>query len=179
MQLGKIGYYADYVVYPIVIVALSAAALAGTTEWAALRWGGAVLAGLAAWTLLEYLLHRVALHRIACLVPLHDLHHRMPLAYVGTPTWLSVGLLAGGLLLPSWYFGGYILAAGLTAGVMAGYLWYGLVHHLIHHRRGRRLPQSLLGLRAWHLRHHYSPKSGNFGVTTRFWDRMLGTAIGR
>jgi sterol desaturase/sphingolipid hydroxylase (fatty acid hydroxylase superfamily) len=27
------------------------------------------------------------------------------------------------------------------------------------------------------MRHHYSPKSGNFGVTTRLWDRVFGTAI--
>ena len=34
-----------------------------------------------------------------------------------------------------------------------------------------------MSLRAWHMRHHYSPKSGNFGVTTRLWDHVFGTAI--
>jgi sterol desaturase/sphingolipid hydroxylase (fatty acid hydroxylase superfamily) len=29
------------------------------------------------------------------------------------------------------------------------------------------------------MRHHYSPKSGNFGVTTSVWDRVFGTAIKR
>jgi sterol desaturase/sphingolipid hydroxylase (fatty acid hydroxylase superfamily) len=28
------------------------------------------------------------------------------------------------------------------------------------------------------MRHHYSPKSGNFGVTTPLWDHVFGTAIG-
>jgi sterol desaturase/sphingolipid hydroxylase (fatty acid hydroxylase superfamily) len=27
------------------------------------------------------------------------------------------------------------------------------------------------------MRHHYSPKSGNFGVTTSVWDHIFGTAI--
>jgi sterol desaturase/sphingolipid hydroxylase (fatty acid hydroxylase superfamily) len=27
------------------------------------------------------------------------------------------------------------------------------------------------------MRHHYSPRSGNFGVTTSVWDRIFRTAI--
>jgi sterol desaturase/sphingolipid hydroxylase (fatty acid hydroxylase superfamily) len=27
------------------------------------------------------------------------------------------------------------------------------------------------------MRHHYSPRSGNFGVTTSLWDHVFGTAI--
>jgi sterol desaturase/sphingolipid hydroxylase (fatty acid hydroxylase superfamily) len=28
-----------------------------------------------------------------------------------------------------------------------------------------------------HLRHHYSPRPGNFGVTTPLWDHVFGTYI--
>jgi sterol desaturase/sphingolipid hydroxylase (fatty acid hydroxylase superfamily) len=28
------------------------------------------------------------------------------------------------------------------------------------------------------MRHHYSPRSGNFGVSTGLWDHVFGTVIG-
>jgi sterol desaturase/sphingolipid hydroxylase (fatty acid hydroxylase superfamily) len=52
-----------------------------------------------------------------------------------------------------------------------------VVHHLIHHRRGGAPAGYLQGLRISHLRHHYSPQQGNFGVTTGIWDRVFGTVI--
>jgi sterol desaturase/sphingolipid hydroxylase (fatty acid hydroxylase superfamily) len=60
---------------------------------------------------------------------------------------------------------------------MVGYTIYGLVHHVIHHRRNSPTNKYLNDLRAWHMRHHYSPRSGNFGVTTPLWDHVFGTAI--
>lgn len=177
MRLSKYGYYSDYVVYPIVIAALATAVLARANWRTDAHWNGAVLAGIGAWTLLEYVLHRIALHRIAYFVPMHAQHHRAPRAYVGTPTWLSLALLVCVILLPTWRFAGFTLASGLSAGVMISYLWYGLVHHLIHHRRGDSVPRCLKGLRRRHMQHHYSPKSGNFGVTTSLWDHAFGTVI--
>jgi len=177
MQLSKLSYYSDYVAYPIVIAGLSTLGLVGETAGAFALWLAAVGAGLVLWTLMEYFLHRVALHRIAYFVPMHGLHHSAPLAYVGTPTWLSVSLLGAGLFAPAWGLFGLSIATGITVGVMAGYVYYGLVHHLIHHRRGGPLAGLLQGLRASHLRHHYSPQQGNFGVTTGIWDRVFGTVI--
>jgi sterol desaturase/sphingolipid hydroxylase (fatty acid hydroxylase superfamily) len=60
---------------------------------------------------------------------------------------------------------------------MLGYWWYGVVHHVIHHHSNTSSPSYFNALRAWHMRHHYSPKSGNFGVTTSLWDHVFGTAI--
>lgn len=177
MQLSKLSYYSDFVVYPVVIGALAAVALPHAGERLDAHWAGAFLAGIGAWTLLEYLLHRIVLHEIAYFVPMHALHHGAPRAYVGTPTWLSLAVLCGVVLLPTWRFGGFTLASALTAGLMLGYLWYGLLHHLIHHCRGDALPFYLKGLRSRHLRHHYSPKSGNFGVTSPLWDHAFGTMI--
>ncbi len=177
MQLSKYEYYSDYVAYPIVIGALAAAALLRANWQVAAHWTVAALAGVGGWTLMEYVLHRIALHRIAFFVPMHGLHHSAPLAFIGTPTWLSVSLLICGIFAPAWALSSFTVASGLTAGVMLGYLWYGLVHHLIHHRSGESPMPFLKDLRVWHMRHHYSPKSGNFGVTTAFWDRVFGTAI--
>jgi sterol desaturase/sphingolipid hydroxylase (fatty acid hydroxylase superfamily) len=177
MRLSKVSYYSDYFAYPIVIAGLATLGLVGESAGAVLAWLAAVGCGLVLWTLLEYFLHRIALHRIAYLVPLHGLHHAAPLAYVGTPTWLSVGLLGAGLFAPAWALCGLSIATGVTVGVMAGYVYYGLVHHLIHHRRELAPAGLLHGLRAWHMRHHYSPQQGNFGVTTGIWDRVFGTVI--
>ena len=80
-------------------------------------------------------------------------------------------------LLPFWWWLGFNVADGLTVGVMLGYWWYGVVHHVIHHWANGSSPSYFNDLRAWHMRHHYSPKSGNFGVTTSVWDRVFGTAI--
>ncbi len=177
MQLSKTGYYSDYVAYPIVITGLATAGLVGESRVAMIEWLAALIGGLVLWTLIEYFVHRVALHQIAYFVPLHGLHHAAPLAYVGTPTWLSVSVLGAGLFAPAWALCGLSIATGITVGVMAGYVYYGAVHHLIHHRRGLDPAGRLHGLRASHLRHHYSPQQGNFGVTTGIWDRVFGTVI--
>ena len=178
MRLSKWGYYADFTVYPVVIAVLSAATLDDAVNARAVgAWAGALLLGIGLWTFLEYWLHRIALHQTAYLARMHALHHRAPQDYVGTPTWLSLAVLIGFLLLPIWHFVGLPIAGGLTAGVMIGYLWYGLTHHWIHHSRGGALRRHLESRRVRHLRHHYSPKRGNFGVTTAFWDRVFGTQI--
>jgi sterol desaturase/sphingolipid hydroxylase (fatty acid hydroxylase superfamily) len=177
MQLTKFAYYADYVAYPLVIVGLSAAALVGATWTSAAEWCLAAVLGVALWTLMEYVLHRIALHRIAYFIPMHGLHHSSPLAFVGTPTWFSILTLSCAILAPTWFALGFTVASGLTAGVMFGYTLYGILHHLIHHRRNSPSPSFLNGLRTWHMRHHFSPQKGNFGVTTALWDHVFGTAI--
>ncbi len=177
MHLSKFSYYSDFIAYPIVIMVLATASIAGDSWPARTEWFAAAAAGFVLWTLLEYVLHRIALHRIAYLVPLHDAHHASPLSLVGTPTWFSVATLLATIFLPAWWCFGVNVAGGLTAGVMTGYWWYGVVHHIIHHG-ARKPPHSYFGsLRAWHMRHHYSPKRGNFGVTTSLWDRVFGTVI--
>ena len=77
-------------------------------------------------------------------------------------------MLSLAFLFPVWCFLGFNVADGLTVGVMFGYWWYGVVHHVIHHHANTSSPSYFNELRAWHMRHHYSPKSGNFGVTTRY-----------
>jgi sterol desaturase/sphingolipid hydroxylase (fatty acid hydroxylase superfamily) len=177
MQLSKLSYYSDFVVYPVVLVALTAISLVHVTWASGTEWLGAVMAGLLLWSLAEYALHRVALHRMPYFSPMHGEHHAAPLAFIGTPSWISVAVLSLVVLIPAWWGLGFNVADGLTAGVMFGYWWYGLVHHIIHHHANSASPSYFNALRAWHMRHHYSPKAGNFGVTTHFWDHVFGTAI--
>jgi sterol desaturase/sphingolipid hydroxylase (fatty acid hydroxylase superfamily) len=108
---------------------------------------------------------------------MHDAHHREPLAFVGTPTWLSLGVITGVIFVPAWLLGSFMTASGLAIGVMAGFSWYGLVHHAIHHRRPRPIATRLLMASRRHAQHHYGQQPGNFGVTTSFWDHVFGTTL--
>jgi sterol desaturase/sphingolipid hydroxylase (fatty acid hydroxylase superfamily) len=176
MQLSKSSYYSDFIVYPLVVASLTAVNLRHVTWTSAAEWLGAGMVGAVFWSLAEYVVHRTALHRATYFAPMHGLHHAAPLDYIGTPAWISVSVLSLVFLVPAWWFLGFNIADGLTVGVMVGYWWYGLVHHAIHHWANRPSPY-FSELRAWHMRHHYSPKAGNFGVTTRLWDHVFGTTI--
>jgi sterol desaturase/sphingolipid hydroxylase (fatty acid hydroxylase superfamily) len=177
MRPSKLNYYSDFVVYPAVITALAVVGLADAT-WAVFgEWLCAGMAGFVFWTLVEYLLHRVVLHGRTYFAPLHGQHHASPLAFIGTPPWISVSVLCATVLIPGRWLLGFNVADGLTVGVMLGYWWYGIVHHIIHHHSNTSSWSYFNDLRAWHMRHHYSPKSGNFGVTTPLWDHVFGTVI--
>ncbi len=168
------GYFLDFAVYPLAIAA----------TWSVLVWDDAArrlallallaLLGLALWTLLEYLLHRLVLHEVPVIRDLHETHHNEPRGLVGAPTMLSFALMLGLVFLPTWTLLSAGAAAGLTTGVMLGYLGYVTVHHWMHHWSTRHLPP-LRRLKRHHALHHHRSESCNFGVTTRFWDRVFGT----
>jgi sterol desaturase/sphingolipid hydroxylase (fatty acid hydroxylase superfamily) len=176
MVLSRTAYYADFVVYAALIAVLTAIAAVDPDWGARLRWLAVFAGGITGWTLLEYLLHRFVLHHLPILADMHAVHHGSPRAYVGTPTWLSVSILWLAIFLPAWEYYGFDVASGIIAGVMTGFLWYGIVHHAIHHRRPRFLASRLTASIHRHLRHHYSQRPRNFGVTTPAWDQLFGTA---
>jgi hypothetical protein len=78
LEHGRAAYVADFAAHAAAIAALGVLLLATGTpaQW---RTGLALAgAGLVAWTLLEYLLHRFVLHRIAPFSRWHAEHHRRP-----------------------------------------------------------------------------------------------------
>jgi sterol desaturase/sphingolipid hydroxylase (fatty acid hydroxylase superfamily) len=174
---SKFTYYSDFVVYPIAIVALLGVNARHVTLHGGETWLLTCLGGLVLWTLLEYVIHRIALHRMPIFSPMHTLHHNAPLAYIATPSWISVSVWLGVVMLPLWWYAGLNVADGITVGLMTGYWWYGYVHHVIHHHTRKRTSAYFSELRAWHMRHHHSPLRGNFGVTTHLWDHVFGTVI--
>ena len=68
--MRRIRHFGDFVTVPLAIVIF--ADLAGTYRLYM------VLAGVAAWTLLEYLVHRIVFHRYPVGRRLHQLHHDHP-----------------------------------------------------------------------------------------------------
>jgi cyclopropane-fatty-acyl-phospholipid synthase len=176
---GKAGHLADFIVYATAcaVLALLLAIVAPyerRTELLALA-----LLGLVAWTLVEYVLHRFVLHGIQPFQAWHAEHHRRPRALIGTPTILSVTLIAALVFLPALVLSDLWRASALTFGLLTGYLVYALVHHAAHHWRADT---------AW-LRHikrhhalHHSPvaAAARYGVTSALWDvvfRTDGTSV--
>jgi sterol desaturase/sphingolipid hydroxylase (fatty acid hydroxylase superfamily) len=133
-----------------------------------------VVVGLAAWTLMEYLVHRFAFHHVHSLGRrLHQLHHDHPSDPDSERSSLSTPLLAFPI--------GYLLirAAGLEdgsalfAGLLWGYLAFIVVHYAVH--RWRIEPNSwLYPTKMRHLTHHHL-ENCNYGVTTIFWDVVFRT----
>ncbi len=175
MRLSKAGYFADFAVYPSIVLGLLTLTLRHAPSVVWIEWSIACLAGIAAWTLLEYAIHRGVLHRIRFFAAMHELHHEDPEGFVGTPTWLSLPAVCIGALFPLWWKTGFDFASGVTAGLMLGYVWYVGIHHMLHHWRIR--PGSYLYHRKHcHALHHHARQPCNFGVTSQFWDRVFGTA---
>ena len=176
MRLSKTGYYADFVCFPLLLLAMVMVTVASTTSWLWIDWSLAFFIGVASWTLLEYVLHRVVFHHAWPFRPMHALHHASPTAMIGTPIWITIPIMGIGIFLPLWREIGFNLASGLITGLMLGYLWYVVVHHAVHHWRAR--PGTYLdGAKRRHAQHHHlTVQPCNFGVTTAFWDRLFRTS---
>ena len=122
--------------------------------------------GVAIWTLIEYLMHRLAFHGFAP----HTEHHLNPTdrKYILAPLWLSTSgacTVFGILWLST---GSWKAAVSIVSGVIAGYLTYELIHLRIHSgKRGGRL---LRALRKYHYYHHFASERVCYGVTSPLWD---------
>jgi sterol desaturase/sphingolipid hydroxylase (fatty acid hydroxylase superfamily) len=177
MYQTKWGYYADFVVYPVAVLALTGVAFAGPHSRFLAVYFLCCLSGLAAWTLVEYLMHRFVFHAVPPIARMHDRHHANPVAFVGTASWLSLASFVFGAFIPLWTIARLEVATGVAAGLMIGFVWYVALHDAIH-RSPLRRDSLLYKAKLRHVGHH-AGRYGNFGVTTGFWDRVLGTVIAR
>ena len=176
MRLGKVGYYGDFFVYPVAITGLAVYAIWTAAEGGWASWLGAFITGAAAWTLVEYLLHRFVLHHVPYIREMHEAHHDDQLALIGTPIWISLAVMVVVVLIPLSFVAERPIAIGLASGLMLGHFWYGSVHHILHHWN---LKQGgyFYRLKRRHMLHHHFDEMGNFGVTNSFWDVVFGTYI--
>lgn len=174
LEHGKIVYWADFGVYGAAILALAAwlVADAPPARWPELA--ACAAAGMALWTLIEYILHRFFLHGLQPFLGWHAEHHRRPMALIGLPTYISALLFTALVFAPAWGLGGAWFACSLTMGVLVGYLAFAVLHHLSHHVRAG--PAWLVRRRHWHALHHRSAdRPFGFGVTSAFWDHVFGS----
>lgn len=138
-------------------------------------FGAAIfLAGVFAWTFLEYAIHAWLSHTFNTFAtPLHEVHHRDPHAVFTIGGWIPIATVwIGGLAL--WSF-----APGMIflTGMVAGFALYEALHYRIHFARPRnRIERSL---RTRHLVHHHRAPNACFGVTSAMWDLIFTTEPAR
>jgi cyclopropane-fatty-acyl-phospholipid synthase len=168
---GPAAYWADFGIYGTAVAALAIllSVLAPREHWPSLA--ALVVLGVAAWTLIEYAVHRFVLHGLEPFSRWHAEHHDRPKALMSTPTLLSASLVASLIFLPGLLAAGLWRAFAWTLGVLAGYLAYALTHHATHHWRSRGA--WMARRKRWHARHHHM--GACYGVSSSFWDRVFGT----
>jgi len=176
MKMSKIGYFSEFFIFPTLLIFTLLLTFRASIHPHLVIWASSYVCGLAAWTLIEYLLHRVLFHHAPILSRVHELHHNSPQDLIGTPGWVSalVGLIL--VASPICFMLGFNIGIPATTGLATGYLCYVFVHYATHHRHPRR-NSYLYRARVRHAHHHYFSHSGNFGVTTSVWDHVFGTAL--
>ena len=174
LEQSRHAYIADFTFYAAAVLAIAIVLVFYEPAPQRLSLGGIALAGLASWTLIEYLLHRFVLHGLQPFKRWHAEHHDRPTALICTPTVLSASLIVVLVFLPALLLGGVWRASALTLGVLVGYLTYAITHHATHHWRGRA--GWMLQRKRLHALHHSAKGQPQcFGVSSALWDHMLGT----
>jgi sterol desaturase/sphingolipid hydroxylase (fatty acid hydroxylase superfamily) len=136
------------------------------------------LAGVCAWTLLEYLIHRFlghgrAPHRNPFGIE-HVRHHSVGDYFA--PAWkkLAVTCLAAPLLFGlASLCAAPAVAAAFVTGLLGMYLAYEWLHRQLHVHPG--LGPYGRWARRHHFGHHFADPRTNHGVTSPLWDVVFGT----
>ena len=138
------------------------------------------LAGLLAWSLLEYAAHRKSFHheptsrwQVAYGYLVHGVHHAYP---DDARRWMMP--IAVTIPLAALFYLAFAVALGrfggpAFAGFIHGYLTYDLLHYFIH--RGRVPTRLGRYLRQYHLVHHFKSPDRHFGVSSPLWDVVFRT----
>ena len=182
---------AAYATYPSIVayVLLALAAVAGSV-WlgalhAPLRTLAAVVAALLLYPVAEYLLHRFVLHaRFLYRNPytadlwkrIHYDHHQDPnrldvlfgSPWNTLPTILLISLPVGGLI------GGWSAALAALATALTLFCIYEFCH-CVQHLNYTPKSAWLRAIKKHHMAHHFHNETGNFGITSTFIDRLVGS----
>jgi sterol desaturase/sphingolipid hydroxylase (fatty acid hydroxylase superfamily) len=68
---------------------------------------------------------------------------------------------------------GSLFVSPFMAGFLIGYLFYDITHYAIHHFNMHS--KFWLAIKNHHMRHHYQNPSKGFGVSSKVWDKIIGT----
>src|SRR5450755_1970130 len=174
IEHSKAAYGVDFAVYGAAVAGLAVALVVALPRAQWLEIAALVATGLAAWTAIEYAIHRFVLHGMQPFRRWHTEHHERPTALICAPTIVSALLIATLVFLPAWISAGIWRASALTLGVLIGYLAYAITHHATHHWRANNV--WLSRRKRWHaLHHHHAVRPHCFGVTSAFWDHVFGS----
>jgi sterol desaturase/sphingolipid hydroxylase (fatty acid hydroxylase superfamily) len=178
LEHGKFAYRADFAIYGLAVAVMATSLFVVAPRAQGLSFAAWAVAGLAAWSLIEYIFHRFLLHGMSPFREWHAAHHDRPTARIASPTVFSASLILVLVYLPAWLLAGGWRACSLTLGVTSGYFAYAITHHATHHWRASG--SWLLRRKRWHAAHHHTADSPRcFGVTNSLWDHVFGTAQNR
>jgi len=107
----------------------------------------------------------------------HGVHHEFPSdpRRLVMPPSVSVPLAVLFWLLFSWLLGP-LWTPGFFAGFVVGYLIYDSFHFAIHFiRPGGAMEVAMYRLGKGHMRHHFADNKKDYGVSSPFWDLVVGT----
>ncbi len=181
-SLSKVSFFVPLIVFVPVIIFLFWKCLVDL-EMNALFFAGYVLLGLFVWTFTEYILHRFVFHfypksswgkRIHFIF--HGVHHDYPndAKRLVMPPSASIPLallffFLFDLILPIDTVYAFFL------GFITGYLVYDMTHYALHHANFKS--PFWKKLKQHHMLHHYSDSTKGYGVSSDFWDNILGSKI--
>jgi len=179
-SLSKVHFYVPLIVFVPVIILLIWQALV-VQQMAILAFLGYTFAGLFVWTLIEYIMHRYVFHyypksklgqRIHFIF--HGVHHDYPndAKRLVMPPSASIPLAAAFyglfyLILPQ------AIIFPCFLGFITGYLIYDMTHYALHHASFKS--KFWVKLKKHHMLHHYSDPTKGYGVSSDFWDKILGS----
>lgn len=148
------------------------------------RVAGLAAAGLLAWTLTEYVLHRWVFHwqpknekLREFLYPMHELHHDVQeWDRLLAPPMMAIPLFSAIVAGFFWLLGTPTVFP-FTGGFTIGYLCYDYIHFYTHFVT----PKSAIGkgLRRRHLQHHFACEDRWYGVSSPLWDYVFRTHVPR
>jgi 4-hydroxysphinganine ceramide fatty acyl 2-hydroxylase len=133
--------------------------------------------GVIFWTFIEYILHRFLghVHKGKNFFKAEHLQHHAKVHYFAPASKkLFAALVVLSLLL---LFLSVITtlytAIAFCMGLFSMYALYETTHFRFH--KTNPIAKPFIVLRKHHFYHHFQNSKMNFGVTTRFWDRVFGT----
>lgn len=146
-----------------------------------LNLAGLILLGIFVWSITEYTLHRFIFHykpssKIGEKIHFifHGVHHDYPSdsRRLVMPPSVSIPLAVLFYIIFLSILG-EIAIFPFFAGFLTGYLFYDLTHYAIHHFNMHN--KFWLAIKNHHMKHHYQDSDKGFGVSTPFWDTIIGT----
>ena len=133
--------------------------------------------GVILWTLIEYLLHRFLghVHKGRNFFKAEHIQHHAKFEYFAPANKKAISALIGFLffLLIGIVFIPIFFVIAFLVGFFAMYALYETTHFRFHAKNPIAYPFVIL--RKHHFYHHFHNPKTNFGVTSRFWDRVFGT----
>lgn len=172
-EYSQASYRADFISYGAAVAGLFTLVIVSGPRAHAVALAVFVATGLAAWTVIEYAMHRFIMHGLRPVRGWHAKHHRHATALIGAPTLLSAALIFVLVFLPALVSTDKWRASALTLGVLTGYLIYGITHHAIH--QWEASSAWLRRRKHWHELHHQLGQRACYGVTSSFWDHVFRT----